>query len=168
MGSQKVESRQRLKEAISWRGRGNDIESREIWSHQRKYSLGYRLSRCPYWEGERTRRQHHYNIAWEQVLDFTWRKANGMNEGNGHAQQQAISGQRPYQPKRKKLLDQSKALPHAIHFETKALINGYNLAVDALILHNLVDNYCEKSPNKPKMKMVITILEVWPNDSKLN
>ena len=44
--------------------------------------------------------------------------------------------------------------------QSKALINRYSLVVDALILHDLVDSCCEKSPDKLMMKMVII---VWKN-----
>ena len=51
---------------------------------------------------------------------------------------------------------------------TKAYINGYSLVVDALMLHNFVEICCEELPDKLKMKMVITLLEEWPNDYKLD
>ena len=44
----------------------------------------------------------------------------------------------------------------------------YSLVVDALIIHDLVDNCWEKLPYKLKMKMVIAILKEWPNDCKLD
>ena len=37
-----------------------------------------------------------------------------------------------------------------------------------LSLHNIVDDWCEELPYKLKMKMVITVLEYWPNVCKLN
>ena len=43
--------------------------------------------------------------------------------------------------------------------QSKASINIYSLVVDALILHNLVDSCCGKLVDKPKMKMVIIVLE---------
>ena len=42
----------------------------------------------------------------------------------------------------------------------QALIKEYNLVVDALILHNLVDDCGEKLPSKLNTKMVITVLEL--------
>ena len=42
----------------------------------------------------------------------------------------------------------------------KALIKECSLVVDALILHNIVDDCGEKLPDKLKMKMVITIWKV--------
>ena len=49
---------------------------------------------------------------------------------------------------------------------TKVLIVGYSLVVDALILHNLVDDCCQKLQDELKMKMVILVLKKWPNDYK--
>ena len=37
-----------------------------------------------------------------------------------------------------------------------------------MILHNVVNNYCKKLPDKLKMKIVIIVLEEWPSDYKLD
>jgi hypothetical protein len=41
----------------------------------------------------------------------------------------------------------------------EALIKEHSLVVDILILHNFVNDCCEKLSDKLKMKMVITVLE---------